>query len=210
MMDDNINEAVIECKCGSSALTVADGKAILYLQCGCEDCRQALQWGHMKGGVEPDPLPQLYYLRSDIVDVKGKDYMKAFKLREDGRSTRISCIECYSVLGVDHPVYQSNVFLNFPKHCNNGGDLSIPLVAYIHMADYPDEGPVPTEDVPLFVSTRFPQERQRLLSLPEVKYAFHAFKELTEPIRGMTLTSLIESLGPVTVLDLAKGESVIA
>jgi len=90
-MDDNIKEAVIECKCGSSALTVADGKVVLYFQCGCDDCRQALQWGHMKGGVEPDPLPQLYYMRSDIVDVKGKDYMKAFKIREDGRSTRISC-----------------------------------------------------------------------------------------------------------------------
>ena len=159
----------------------------------------------MKGGVEPDPLPRLYYLRSDIVDVKGKDYMKAFKIREDGRSTRISCIKCYSVLGVDHPVYQSNVFLNFPKHCNNAGDLSIPLSAYVHMADYSDDGPIPTEDVPLFL-TRFPQERQRLLSIPEVK---HAFKESTEPIRGMTLTSLIESLGPVTVLDLVKGETVI-
>ena len=75
------------------------------------------------------------------------------------------------------------------------------------MADYPDEGPVPTEDVPLFVSTRFPQERQRLLSLPEVE---NAFKEPTEPIRGMTLTSLIESFGPVTVLNLVKGETVIA
>ena len=205
-MDDNIKEAVIECKCGSSALTVADGKAILYLQCGCEDCRQALQWGYKNGGVKPDPLPRLYYLRSDIVDVKGKDHMKAFKLREDGRSTRISCIKCYSVLGVDHPTYQSNVFLNFPKHCNNAGDLSIPLSAYVHMADYSDDGPIPTEDVPLFL-TRFPQERQRLLSIPEVK---HAFKESTEPIRGMTLTSLIESLGPVTVLDLVKGETVIA
>ena len=161
----------------------------------------------MKGGVEPDPLPRLYYLRSDIVDVKGKDHMKAFKLREDGRSTRISCIECYSVLGVDHPVYQNNVFLNFPKHCNNGGDLSIPLSAYIHMADYSDDDPLPTGDVPLFMSTRFPQERQRLFSLPEVA---NAFKEPTESIRGMTLTSLIESLGPVTVLDLVKGESVIA
>ena len=182
MMDDNIKEAVIECKCGSSALTVADGKAILYLQCGCEDCRQALQWGHMKGGVEPDPLPRLYYLRSDIVDVKGKDYMKAFKLREDGRSTRISCIKCYSVLGVDHPAYQSNVFLNFPKHCNNGGDLSIPLVAYVNMFDYSDDiGPLPTEDVPLFVTTRFPQERQRLFSLHEVA---NAIKKPAEPIRG--------------------------
>jgi hypothetical protein len=205
MMDDNIKEAVIECKCGSSALTVADGKAILYLQCGCEDCRQALQWGHMKGGVEPDPLPRLYYLRSDIVDVKGKDYMKAFKLREDGRSTRISCIKCYSVLGVDHPAYQSNVFLNFPKYCNNGGDLSTPLAAYIHMADYSDDDPFPTEDVPLFVSIRFPQERQRLLSIPAVR---NAFKKPTEPIKGMTLTSLIESLGPVTVLELVKGKTV--
>ena len=29
-------------------------------------------------------------------------------------------------------------------------------------------------------------------------------------IRGMTLTSFIESLGAVTVLDLVKGETVIA
>jgi hypothetical protein len=205
-MDGNIKEAVIECKCGSSALTIADGKAILYLQCGCEDCRQALQWCYKNGGVKPDPLPRLYYLRSDIVDVKGKDYMKAFKLREDGRSTRISCIECYSVLGVDHPSYQSNVFLNFPKHCNNAGDLSIPLSAYVHMADDSDDSPLLKEGVPLFF-TRFPQERQRLLSIPEVK---HAFKEPAEPIMGMTLTSLIESLGPVTVLDLVKGETFTA
>ena len=207
MMVDNINEAVIECKCGSSALTVADGKAILYVQCGCEDCRQALQWGYKNGGAKPDSLPRLYYIRSDIVDIKGKDYMKAFKIREDGRSTRIFCINCYSVLGVDHPIYQSNVFLNFPKHCNNGGDLSIPLVAYVHMIDYSDDiGPLPTEDVPLFVTNRFQQERQRKFSIPEFA---NTFKEQTEPIRGMTLTSLIEGLGPVTVLDLVKGETVI-
>ena len=75
------------------------------------------------------------------------------------------------------------------------------------MADYPDDSSLPTEDVPLFVATRFPQERHRLLSLPEVE---NAFKEPTKPIRGVTLTSLIESLGPVTVLDLDKGGSVIA
>ena len=98
--------------------------------------------------------------------------------------------------------------MNYPKHCNNGGDLSIPLVAYVWMIDYSEDiGPLPTEDVPLFVTNRFPQERQRLFSLPQVK---HAFKQPTASIRGMTLTSLIESLGPVTVLDLVKGETVIA
>ena len=205
MMNDNIKEAVIACKCGSSALTIADGKAILCFECGCEDCRQALQWGYKNGGVEPDLLPRVYYMRSDIVDIKGKGHMKAFKLREVGRSTRIYCMKCYSVLGVDHPVYESNVFLNFPKYCNNGGDLSTPLAAYIHMADYSDDDPFPTEDVPLFVSTRFPQERQRLLSIPAVG---NAWKKPTEPIKGMTLTSLIESLGSVTVLELVKGETV--
>jgi len=205
MMNDNIKEAVIECKCGCSALTIADGKAILCFECGCEDCRQALQWGYKNGGVEPDLLPRVYYMRSDIVDIKGKGHMKAFKLRQVGRSTRIYCMKCYSVLGVDHPVYESNVFLNFPKYCNNGGDLSTPLAAYIHMTDYSDDGPLPTEDVPLFVSTRFPQERQRLLSIPAVG---NAWKKPTEAIKGMTLTSLIESLGSVTVLELVKGETV--
>lgn len=205
-MKGNIKEAVIECKCGSAALTIADGKAILCLECGCEDCRQALQWAYKHGGVEPDPLPRLYYMRSDIVDIKGREHMRAFKLRKSGRSTRIHCLKCYSVLGVDHPVYQSNVFLNFAKYCNNGGNLSTPLAAYINMIDYSDDEPFPTEDVPLFVSTRFPQERERFLSISAVR---NAFKKPTESIKGITLTSLIENLGPVTVLELEKGEIVI-
>ena len=205
-MNGNIKDAVIECKCGSTALTIADEKAILCLECGCEDCRQALQWAYKHGGVEPDPLPRLYYMRSDIVDIKGREHMRAFKLRKSGRSTRIHCLKCYSVLGVDHPVYQSNVFLNFAKYCNNGGNLSTPLAAYINMIDYSDDEPFPTEDVPLFVSTRFPQERERFLSISAVR---NAFKKPTESIKGITLTSLIENLGPVTVLELEKGEIVI-
>ena len=205
-MKGNIKEAVIECKCGSTALTIADEKAILCLECGCEDCRQALQWAYKHGGVEPDPLSRLYYMRSDIVDIKGREHMRAFKLRKNGRSTRIHCLNCYSVLGVDHPVYQSNVFLNFAKYCNNGGNLSTPLAAYINMIDYSDDEPFPTEDVPLFVSTRFPQERERFLSISAVR---NAFKKPTESIKGITLASLIENLGPVTVLELEKGEIVI-
>ena len=112
---------LINCKCGKSGLTLVDGKAKLKVQCGCTDCRQALEYGFVNGGVKPDPLPELYYMVSDITDVRGKDFMKAFRLREDdpsgvGMSTRIYCTQCYSILGVDHPVYQSNVFLNYPFH----------------------------------------------------------------------------------------------
>ena len=76
------------------------------------------------------------------------------------------------------------------------------------MIDYSDDiDPLPTEDIPLFVTNRFQQELQRKYYIPEFA---NAFKEPTESIRGMTVTSLIESLGSVTVLDLVKGESVIA
>ena len=45
-----------------------------------------------------------------ISQVKGKKFMKAFQLRKDARSTRVYCISCYSVLGIDHPSYDNNVF----------------------------------------------------------------------------------------------------
>ena len=200
-------EATIECKCGRCSITVADGKATCHFQCGCEDCRQAIQYGHVKGGDQPVPLPELYYMRSDLVDVKGKEYMHAFKLREDGDSTRVYCTECYSILGVDHPAYEDNVFLNFPEYCNNQGDLSIPLVAYVMMVDYTEDiGPLPEEDVPLFTTLRFEQEQQRLWSIAVVG---DSFREPEGPIEGITFSALIKELPPVTVLGLEKGKSLL-
>jgi len=74
------------------------------------------------------------------------------------------------------------------------------------MIDYSTEwGPLSTEDVPLLVTTRFPQERKRLLSLLDMA---DIFRTLTERLRGLTLAFLIQSLGEVTILNLAKGEPV--
>jgi hypothetical protein len=162
--------------------------------------------GYERDGAKPEPLLLLYYLRSDMVDVNGNAYMKAFKLRRTGRSTRIYCTKCYSVLGVDHPTYPNSVFLSLPDHCANHCDLSLPLSAYLNMIDYSTEwGPLSTEDVPLLVTTRFPQERKRLLSLSDMA---DIFRTLTERLRGLTLAFLIQSLGEVTILNLAKGEPV--
>ena len=204
--------AVIECTCGKCSITLADGKAKLKFQCGCEDCRQALQYGHSLGGVKPDPLPELYYMSSDIIEVRGKEFMKAFQLRDDdpdilGMSTRIYCTECYSIIGVDHPIYEDNVFLNFPKHCTNGGDLSVPLTAYINMIDYTEEiGPLPTEDVPLFTTGRFQQELDRIFDIPAVA---NTFKPRETPLEGIALSRLIQDLDSVTVIGLEKGKELI-
>ena len=209
MSNQSHKGCVISCKCGKSEITLADGKAKLKLQCGCMDCRQALEYGFINGGVRPDPLPELYYMPSELTGVRGKDFMKAFRLREDdpnvtGMSTRIYCTECYSILGADHPAYQSNVFVNFPKHCENSGDLSAPLSAYVMMTDYSENiGPLPTEDIPLFTTFRFQQEAERFFAMPVIADAFCA---RTEPLKGITFSQLVDELEPVTVLGLEKGE----
>ena len=65
--------------------------------------------------VKPDQLPHLYYIPADIISIKGKEFMSAYKLREDGRSIRLYCNQCWSLIAVEHPAYQSNVFLYFAK-----------------------------------------------------------------------------------------------
>ena len=203
--------AEINCKCGNCGITLADGKAKHLFRCGCHDCRQALNWGHAKGGVKPDPLPDLYYMPSDIIEVRGKEFMQSFQLREVdpelmGVSRRIYCTECYSIIGVDHEAYEDSVFLNFPKHCENKGDLSAPLTAYVMMIDYTEEiGPMPTEDVPLFTTLKFQQEEDRLFGIPVVA---ESFSTREAPLEGITFSALINEIGGTEVLGLEEGAAI--
>ena len=197
----------ISCDCGKCEITVADGRAIQYFRCGCEDCRQAAQWAKLKGGKAPDQLLHAYYIPADIITSKGKQFMKNVKLRNDGRSSRIYCIECYSLIGVDNPRYQSNVLLISPKHCKTDCDLSVPLTLMLHMIDYPKTSdPPPADDVPLFHSFRYSQELDRFLSIPTVA---NTFRERSEPLEGISFTSLIKSLGAQEILNLEQGENLL-
>ena len=68
-------------------------------------------------------------------------------------------------------------------------------------------GPLPVEEVPIFHTFRFPQERARWFSIPAVA---NAFREPTEPTKGITLSTLVESLGPPLVLNLEKGKDLLS
>ena len=203
-----MKDSIIGCHCGKCSLTLANGKAMMKVKCGCEDCRQALLFGYVNGGRELEPLPELYYMRSDAIEIKGREYMKAFQLRDDdptvlGMSTRLYCTECYALLAIDHPEYQGNVFLNFPRHCENSCDLAVPLTAYVNMIDYDENiGPMPEDDLPLFVTFRFQQEFDRLFKIPVVD---STFTPPQSPPKGISIAQLIEELGPVTNLKLEKG-----
>ena len=89
----NLKSGTIGCSCCKCEITVADNRAVHYVRCGCEDCRQGIEWGAVKNTtkpsvckVTPDQLPHLYYIPADIISIKGKEFMSAYKLREDGLS----------------------------------------------------------------------------------------------------------------------------
>ena len=200
------NNSMISCKCGSCSITVANGEPLQHFLCGCEDCRQALQWCHQRGGIKPDPIPDLYYLSADIIDYSGKEYMEAFKLRESGKSTRLFCKNCYSLIAVDHPFYRGNVLLFFPKHCVTKMDLSLPPTAYIMMNDYSEDiGPLPTKDIPLFTTFKFRQERDRFSAIR----GFNFIKETENQAEGITFISFLKNNVPISVLNLPKGKDLL-
>ena len=203
----DLQSGTIGCNCGECEITVADNRAVQYFRCGCEDCRQGLEWAKNKGGAIPDQLPHLYYISADIISIKGKELMEAYKLRGDGRSTRLYCGSCYSLMGVEHPNYRSNVFLIFPKHCKTDCDLSVSLTAIICMIDYPEDyDPPPEEYVPLFYSRKFKQEQIRWSKIAIVA---ENFRERTKLLEGISFTELINSLNPPKILNLEKGKKLV-
>ena len=75
------------CQCGEVKLAIGDASPRMRLQCGCCDCRQAMAWAQLKGGPKiPSSRPlDLWYFGNDISVVWGKDKLKWYKLREDGK-----------------------------------------------------------------------------------------------------------------------------
>ena len=68
-----LQSGTIGCHCGKCEITVADNRAVQYFRCGCEDCRQGIEWGAVKSTVTPDQLPHGYYIPADIISIKGKE-----------------------------------------------------------------------------------------------------------------------------------------
>ena len=195
----------IFCSCGKCELVLNERRARYAVLCACEDCRQALSWGASKGGDKPELIVFGCYMRSDIARVKGQSEMRAVQLRDDARSTRVYCSSCYSIIGIDHPGYQDNVFLMFPKHCQTTCDVDLEPTAVLFLRDYPEEvAPVPSEEIPVFHTFVYPQERVRYRSIPIVA---NSLCPPSSPPIGQTLSELIDSLGGVEILGLDRGQA---
>jgi len=194
--------SVISCNCEKCKIYLNDNKIYYSLFCGCEDCRQAGEWGHYKGGPLPEKLQKLIYIRSDIKKTEGKEYMHAYQLRKDARSTRIYCTKCYSIIGIDHPGYKNNVFMLIPQLCQTDLDLSIKPTAAIFMKGYPYEDISTIDDDVLFMKDFNDED------------IVNKFDALMKPLRpkyrkpkGISFIELINDVDGVTVLNLQQGKS---
>ncbi len=160
--------------------------------------------GILRGGLLPDRLQKLIYVRSDIKDVEGIKYMHAYQLRNNSSSTRIYHKECYSIIGIDHINYKDIVFMLIPKLCKTDLDLSIKPVAAIFMNDYPYKDISMISDDVLFLKD-FKDENinnkyNALMGPLRAKYL--------KP-RGISFKQLIKEVEGVTVLNLKKGEEIL-
>ena len=194
--------SVITCNCQKCKIYLSENKIYYSLFCGCEDCRQAGEWGHSKGGPVPEKLQKLIYVRSDIKKVEGKEYMHAYQLREDARSTRIYCTKCYSIIGIDHPGYKNTLFMLIPQLCKTDLDINIRPFAAIFMKDYPHEDISMIDDNVLFMKD-FKDE-------DIVKKHDALMRPLRAEYRkpeGISFIELIKEVKGVTVLGLKQGDS---
>ena len=192
-------KAQITCKCSRSKLTLSYASTSLCLLCGCKDCREALIWGFKQGGNPPQILPQLLYIRSDIKKIQGLEFLRAFQIRENAKSTRVYCIKCFSILGVDHPGYKNNVFMFFKGFCHTNFDLDIKPSAAIYLKDFPEHliYEIP-DDVDKYWSFAN-KERERFFMIPEVS---NSLREVMIPPEGITFQEMILKLPKIEILNL--------
>ena len=159
---------------------------------------QALEWCATKGAVRPVSLPELIYVKSDILAVNGLQFIGAFHLRPEARSTRLYCKKCYSIIGVDHKSYKNNVFMFFKNHCSTTCDLSLNPDAAIYLKDLEETDEIKKlKSIPL-IYTFSEAEFQQFRSIEAVSKSFN---DTNRPRFGQNLKSVIEQLNAIEILN---------
>jgi len=132
--------AHISCVCGKVQISFPNPEPQMRLECGCCDCRQALQWAEVEGGPKSPLLCDLWYFANRFTFLKGKELTKWYKLRESGSSVRCVANCCKSTLLVQHPAYREKVVMVMADGCKlNLPDMSMEQVGRIQMKDVPEE-----------------------------------------------------------------------
>jgi len=133
--------AHLSCVCGKVQISFLNPKPQMRLECGCCDCRQALQWAEVEGGPKSPLVVDAWYFVNRFSFLKGKELTKWYKLRESGISVRCVTDCCKSTLMVHHPFYRGKVAMVLASGCKLTlpDDISIEPVSRVQMKDIPTD-----------------------------------------------------------------------
>jgi len=193
--------AFARCVCNSVALRILRRTPVLHLQCGCFDCRQAHEYLWSLGGpptLSP-PLEKLVYFQNDVAPLSEQELQRVrlTMLRNDGRSTRLETTCCNSILAVDHPAYQGNVFMVPAAVCHLDAPEIRPM-ARIYMKDWDEAADGPPPSLPEGCLLPKPTEGKPWRDVMGTSIKL--------PRQGVPLQDLYKQLAPsLTVLGLTEG-----
>ena len=195
----------ITCHCERCSINLGVNNVYRTLICACEDCRQALEWAHKKGGEKPNDLPKLVYVDSNIESFSGLENMGAFQLRKGSKSTRIYCRECFSILAVDHPNYNNERFMFFENHCLTTLDTFLKPNAIMYLDHLPKgTKEIIPNDLPQFRDLDKPEQWKKFAALLEETASPSSVKEGI----GIRLYDILEKIGHIEVLNLEPGTTI--
>merc|ERR1711872_2987 len=192
----------VQCVCGKVCVELQCPTPVYRLQCGCCDCRQALQWAELQGGpAAPRMLADLWYFQNNFSFRIGRQNTKWVKLRERGNSVRCVTTCCYTTIMAHHPFYQNNVVMVMA----DAAKMDVPEIdisARIYLKDVakeninllpPFEGVVIDKDN---LDGKGKAERERLTNLfskaVDISSGTNTHQEIEE--KGVTVLNLTEYL----------------
>uniref|UniRef100_A0A7S4PHH6 Uncharacterized protein n=1 Tax=Paramoeba aestuarina TaxID=180227 RepID=A0A7S4PHH6_9EUKA len=201
----------LSCRCGTTCFTFSAPSPRHSLECLCCDCLQKMEWANKKAkelGLSPAPgplpeVPELRYFENVIEKVEGKENIKLFLLREDGRSKFVVACCCYTAMLVDHPFYLQNVVMVLPSTVVKS-QKTVPFVR-IYIKDWEKQRKAegkeadvsllpPFEGIQLFYDERDPQSGPN--SREEVRKHFNNGPPSEEAKKkGKTLQQLLLEWG---------------
>jgi len=216
-----------KCPCDKVVLKIGDASIRMKLECGCCDCRQALNWAQLQGGpkLRDDRPPEVVYFGNDILVESGKDKLKWFKLREDGAAIRLVAKCCFTILAIHHPLYLDKIFGTYADVVEYGGDIpkDTKTVCRFQMTEYPKDmvkNLAPFSNGGKEIDVKAAEENMELLNefgrFGGVEGMWEAFKngtffdmrEVESKIGKPTSEYINEEENNVTVLGLKKANIV--
>ena len=187
-----VQATYIECTCGSCRLILADDLPLCHLACVCEDCVKFMQYLHSSGGAVPIDIVNAYYMKADILEVYGIDYIGSLKLRSDSDTVRTYCKQCFSVLGIYHKLMRNSVFASWPNFCKTSYNLSVPISAYIYVDNLTKCDKLLGEGVPTIGSLYSKSEFKKFMDIEEVA---NTFKPIKHVLKGISFKDLLKKIG---------------